>query len=207
MARRRTRPARTADPFIDLLFNALLGFTFLFLVAVIFMNPEARKGRINLKAEYIISVTWPEHLADDIDLWVQDPTGETVSYLNKEASWLHLDRDDRGEINDTVMIDGREVIYPINQEVVTLRGIIPGEYTVNLHYYAAAGTGPVDALVKVEKVNPTLRTVFVRRLNLTRQDEEQTAVRFTLDLEGQVSETNTLARRLTPYQLDPDLQL
>jgi hypothetical protein len=205
MPRRRARTARNADPFIDLLFNALLGFTFLFLVAVIFMNPEARKGRINLKAEYIISVTWPERLTDDIDLWVQDPTGETVSYLNKEASWLHLDRDDRGEVNDTVLIDGREVVYPINQEVVTLRGIIPGEYTVNLHYYTAADTGPVDALVKVEKVNPTLRTVYVRQLTLSRQDEEQTAVRFTLDLEGQVTATNTLARRLTPYQLDPDL--
>ena len=206
MPRRRARTVRNADPFIDLLFNALLGFTFLFLVAVIFMNPEARKGRINLKAEYIISVTWPESLADDIDLWVQDPTGETVSYLNKEASWLHLDRDDRGEVNDTVLIDGREVIYPINQEVVTLRGIIPGEYTVNLHYYAAAGSGPVDTLVKVEKVNPTLRTVYVRQLTLERQDEEQTAVRFTLDLEGQVSGINTLERRLTPYRLDPDLR-
>jgi hypothetical protein len=206
MRRRHTRTARNADPFIDLLFNALLGFTFLFLVAVIFMNPEARKGRVNLKAEYIISVTWPERLADDIDLWVQDPTGETVSYLNKEASWLHLDRDDRGEVNDTVLIDGREVLYPINQEVVTLRGIIPGEYTVNLHYYAAAGSTPVETLVKVEKVNPTLRTVFVRQLTLSRQDEEQTAVRFTLDLGGEIAATNTLARRLTPYQLDPDVR-
>ena len=86
MRQRRTLRYRSTDPFIDLLFNALLGFTFLFLVSVMFIKPDARKGRVNLKAEYIISVTWPDHLADDIDLWVQDPIGEIVSYLQKDAS-------------------------------------------------------------------------------------------------------------------------
>lgn len=195
---------RSADPFIDLLFNALLGFTFLFLVAVLFINPESRKGRVDLKAEYIISVTWPEYLADDIDLWVQDPIGETVSYLRKDAGWLHLDRDDRGEINDTIVVDGQELLYPINQEVVTIRGIIPGEYTVNLYYYTAARPEPVEALVKVEKVNPTLQTVFVKRVTLAQQDDEITVVRFSLDRRGQLSDLNELEKRLTPYALDPN---
>lgn len=133
---RQCRSARSrspTDPFIDLLFNTLLGSTFLFLVSVMFINPDTRKGRVNLEAEYIISVTRPDHLADNIDLWVQDPIVETVSYLRKDASWLHLDRDDRGEINDTILVNGEQLIYPINQEVVTIRGIIPGEYIVNLY--------------------------------------------------------------------------
>jgi hypothetical protein len=203
MRRRRSRQFRSTDPFIDLLFNALLGFTFLFLVSVMFMNPEARKGRINLKAEYIISVTWPDQLADDIDLWVQDPIGDTVSYLRKDAGWLHLDRDDRGEVNDTVIIDGREVIYPINQEVVTIRGIIPGEYVVNLYYFKADARQPVEALVKVEKVNPTLQTVYVRKVLMAEQDDEQTVVRFTLDNSGKIEGISQLRKRLTPYALDP----
>jgi hypothetical protein len=202
MRRRRARQYRSTDPFIDLLFNALLGFTFLFLVSVMFMNPEARKGRVNLKAEYIISVTWPDHLADDIDLWVQDPIGETVSYLRKNAGWLHLDRDDRGEINDTIIVDGKEMVYPINQEVVTIRGIIPGEYIVNLYYYTEAQPRPVEALVKVEKVNPTLQTVYVRKVILPAQDNEQTVVRFTLDQSGAISGINQLQLRLTPYELE-----
>jgi hypothetical protein len=202
MRRRGSRQFRPTDPFIDLLFNALLGFTFLFLISVMFMNPEARKGRVDLKAEYIISATWPDHLADDIDLWVQDPIGETVSYLRKDAAWLHLDRDDRGEINDTITVNGEELIYPINQEIVTVRGIIPGEYTVNLYYYKAAQAEPVQALVKVEKVNPTLQTVYVRRVTLAAQDEEQTVVRFTLDQGGEVQDINLLQKTLTPYALD-----
>ena len=201
MRRRRSRQLRSTDPFIDLLFNALLGFTFLFLVSVMFMNPEARKGRVNLKAEYIISVTWPDQLADDIDIWVQDPIGETVSYLRKDAGWLHLDRDDRGEINDTILVDGRELVYPINQEVVTIRGIIPGEYTVNLYYYTSAQPGPVEALVKVEKVNPTLKTVYVQKLVLAKQDDEHTVVRFSLDHSGEIHDINQLQKRLTPFEL------
>ena len=202
MRRRRSRQYRSTDPFIDLLFNALLGFTFLFLVSVMFMNPEARKGRIDLKAEYIISVTWPDQLADDIDIWVQDPIGETVSYLRKDAGWLHLDRDDRGVINDTIMIDGKELVYPINQEVVTIRGIIPGEYIVNLYYYTSAQPGPVDALVKVEKVNPTLKTVYVQKLALNKQDDERTVVRFSLDRSGNIADINQLQKRLTPFELE-----
>jgi hypothetical protein len=203
MRRRYSRQYRGTDPFIDLLFNALLGFTFLFLVSVMFMNPEARKGRVNLKAEYIISVTWADQLADDIDLWVQDPIGDTVSYLRKDAGWLHLDRDDRGEVNDTVIIDGREVVYPINQEVVTIRGIIPGEYTVNLYYYKAAQPRPVEALIKVEKVNPTLQTVYVSKVQMAQQDDERTIVRFTLDGVGRIEKINELPKRLTPYGLEP----
>lgn len=204
MRRRVRQRGRSADPFIDLLFNALLGFTFLFLIAVMFINPQARQGRVNLKAEYIISVTWPEYLADDIDLWVQDPIGETVSYLRKDAGWLHLDRDDRGEVNDTILVNGEELLYPINQEVVTIRGIIPGEYVVNLYYYTAADAAPVEALVKVEKVNPTLQTVYVRRITLNHQDEEQTVVRFSLDRDGNAHAINQLSKRLTPYALEPD---
>lgn len=203
MRRRFRRHQERADPFVDLLFNALLGFTFLFLVAVMFINPQARKGRVDLKAEYIISVTWPDHLADDVDLWVQDPLGETVSYLRKDAGWLHLDRDDRGEVNDTIIVDGREVVYPINQEVVTIRGIIPGEYIVNLYYYTAAQPESFDALVKVEKVNPTLQTVYVRKVPMLEQDQETTVVRFNLARDGKLSDISELPRVLTPYALDP----
>ena len=193
-----------SDPFVDLLFNALLGFTFLFLIALMFINPQARKGRVDLKAEYIISVTWPDQLADDIDLWVQDPLGETASYLRKDAGWLHLDRDDRGEINDTIIVDGKQVIYPINQEVVTIRGIITGEYSVNLYYYTQKSQKPFEALVKVERVNPTLQTAFVKKVTMSNQDQETTVVRFSLDQQGNLSDVNELPVTLTPYNLEPN---
>ena len=91
-----------SDPFTDLLFNVLLGFVFLFFITILFINPITKLGNVNLKAEFIITLDWKDSLPDDIDLWVQDPNGEIVSYLKKDAGWLHLDRDDQGEINDTL---------------------------------------------------------------------------------------------------------
>lgn len=193
-----------SDPFTDLLFNTLLGFTLLFFISIIFMNPIAKLGNINYKAEYIITVIWPENQPDDIDLWVQDPYHETVSYLRKEAGWLHLDRDDRGDLNDTVMINGEKVVHPINQEVVTIRGIISGEYIVNLHYYQSQSQQPVKANIKIEKVNPVLRLVFIDQVTLEQVDDEKTVLRFELDGNGEIIGMNRVAKILTPYRLDPE---
>ena len=191
------------DPFVDLLFNALLGFTLLFFVSLVYFNPEARQGKVNLKAEYIISVTWPEHRTDDIDLWVRDPLGEVVSYLSKDAGWLHLDRDDQGAINDTVIIEGEKIIYPINQELVTLRGLVDGEDTVNLYYYEKRELEPITVLVKIERINPSVQTVFVKKVILSKLDEERTVVRFTPTRDGKIINVNERQAQLTPYLLDP----
>lgn len=192
------------DPFTDLLFNALLGFTLLFFVTIALINPQKKSGQIDPKAEFIISATWPENLPDDIDLWVEDPHGEVVSYLQRDAGWMHLDRDDRGEINDRVVIDGNEVIYPINQEIVTIRGSIPGEYTVNLYYYQAGQPAGVPVILKVERVNPEFRLVFVDQVLLERVDTERTVVRFTVTPERELVDVNRLQRMLTPYALEPE---
>lgn len=190
------------DPFTDLLFNALLGITFLFFIAIMFMNPIAKKGNVQLKAEYMITVSWPEQRPDDVDIWVQDPRGEILSYLRKDAGSLHLDRDDQGNVTDTVVIDGKEVVYPVNQEIVTLRGLVAGEYIVNLYYYENRSQQPVDITVKVEKVNPSLSVKFYDTITLEDQDVEKTALRFTLGGDGEFIGFNRNPRMLTPYQLE-----
>ena len=189
------------DPFTDLLFNILLGFTFLFFITILFINPITKLGNVNMKAEYIITVDWKDSLPDDIDLWVKDPNGEIVSYLKKDAGWLHLDRDDRGVVNDKIIIDGKEVIYPINREVVTLRGIIPGEYVVNLYLYDHKSKDPVEAKIIIEKVNPSLRLVFVGDVVLKNEDSELTITKFRLDSEGNFKSIYANNEILTPYSL------
>ena len=185
-----------SDPFTDLLFNALLGFTFLFLVAIMFMNPVAKKGIIDPKAEYIITITWPDNNPDDIDTWVEDPNGNLVWFRNREAGLIHLDRDDRGLANDTLSINGREIQNPLNQEVITIRGVVPGEYIVNLHYYASETSQPVRATVKVAKVNPALEIVYYGDLVLQKKGDEATAVRFNVDKNGTVNRINHIPKRI-----------
>ena len=189
------------DPFTDLLFNILLGFTFLFFITILFINPISKLGNANLKAEYIITVDWQDNLPDDVDIWVQDPNGEIVSYLKKDAGWLHLDRDDQGIINDVVIINNKEVIYPINREVVTLRGIIPGEYIVNLYLYEHKSKEPVEVKIIIEKVNPSLKLVYFNDTVLETKDTELTIARFNLDAKGDFTIGSLQKEILTPYEL------
>jgi hypothetical protein len=189
------------DPFTDLLFNILLGFVFLFFLTILFINPITKLGNVNLKAEYIITIEWKESLPDDVDIWVKDPNGEIVSYLKKDAGWLHLDRDDRGVINDKVSINGEEYTYPINREVVTLRGIIPGEYIVNLYMYDNKSNNPVDVKLIIEKVNPSLKLVYFNNITLMQNDSEMTIARFNLNSSGDFRSLTAQNTILTPYQL------
>ena len=195
------RKPNNFDPFTDLLFNILLGFTFLFFITILFINPISKLGNVNLKAEYIITVDWQDDLPDDVDIWVQDPNGEIVSYLKKDAGWLHLDRDDQGIINDVVVINNKEVIYPINREVVTLRGIIPGEYIVNLYLYEHKSKEPVEAKIIIEKVNPSLKLVYFNNMILETKDTELTIARFNLDAKGDFTVGSLQKEILTPYEL------
>ncbi|MBC8297348.1 MAG: hypothetical protein H8E55_16335 [Pelagibacterales bacterium] len=195
------RKPNNFDPFTDLLFNILLGFTFLFFITILFINPISKLGNVNLKAEYIITVDWQDDLPDDVDIWVQDPNGEIVSYLKKDAGWLHLDRDDQGIINDVVVINNKEVIYPINREVVTLRGIIPGEYIVNLYLYEHKSKEPVEAKIIIEKVNPSLKLVYFNNIILETKDTELTIARFNLDAKGDFTVGSLQKEILTPYEL------
>ena len=185
-----------SDPFTDLLFNALLGFTFLFLVAIMFMNPEAKTGIIDPKAEYILTITWEDNSPDDIDVWVEDPEGQLVWFRTPEAGLLHLDRDDRGLVNDTITVNGEEIQNPLNQEVVTLRGIVKGEYVVNVHYYASETGKPVDVNVRLAKVNPVLEVVYYGTVTLEKKGDEKTAVRFKIGRDGEVSDINFLPKSL-----------
>lgn len=193
--RRRT----TSDPFTDLLFNALLGFTFLFLIAIMFMNPVAKKGIINPKAEYIITITWPDNSPDDVDTWVEDPNGNLIWFRNREAGLVHLDRDDRGQVNDTITINGEEIQNPLNQEVITIRGVVPGEYVVNVHYYATETQLPLPVTVKVSKVNPALEIVYYGDTLLEQKGDEKTAVRFVIDKSGTVSQINHISKSLVVF--------
>jgi hypothetical protein len=196
MAVLRRRRHDELDPFSDLLFNTLLAFVMLFAIAMLVMNPKAKTGVIDAKAEFIITVTWADMNPNDVDTWVQDSGGNLVWFRSREAGMMHLDRDDRGLANDTIVINGQKVVNPLNQEVVTLRGYAPGEYTVNVHYYETKDGKPVDVNVSVVKVNPRAEVVYYGTAKLNRKGDEVTMVRFTIDSRGTVTNVNTLAKSM-----------
>jgi len=187
--------------FTDLLFNALLGFVVMFVLAFLMINPVARTGAVDAKAEFLVTLSWPDGRSEDVDLYVEDPAGNLVWFRQREAGLMHLDRDDLGRSNDVIRVAGREIVNPLNQEIVSIRGIHPGEYVVNLHLYRAAPEAPpVPATVKVEKLNPKVEVVFYGEIVLGRPSEERTAVRFSVRADGDVADVNQLAKALVPLR-------
>ena len=91
--------------FVDLLFNLLVGFVSLLLIAFLLINPIADDGKIDPVTEFIINVQWPDNSSIDIDLWVQGPEGTIVSFKQKDGNYMVLERDDLGISNDFVMIN------------------------------------------------------------------------------------------------------
>jgi hypothetical protein len=158
--------------------------------------PEAKDGKIDTKAEFLVTIGWPDKHPDDIDLFVQDPVGNMVWYRRREAGFMLLDRDDRGGANDFILVNGRKVLSPIRQETVSIRGIVAGEYTVNVYHFIAMGREPVPVSVKVEKLNPTVQVVYYDTIMLQAAGTERTAVRFSIDNAGAVTDVNSHEKSL-----------
>ena len=174
------------DPFSVMLFKALQVVAFLFFLALLAIAPDSKEGKVDTKAEFIITMDWPDNHPDDLDLFVQDPIGNIAWYRHREAGFLTLDRDDRGGANDFIVVNGRKIASPIREEIVTVRGIVAGEYTVNVSHFQATTGRPVDATVKVQKLNPTAQVIFDDKVTVDHTGDEKTALRFWLDAEGRV---------------------
>jgi len=200
--------------FTDMLFNILVGFAFLFIIAFLLIKPEAKKEDFERRAEFVVVLEWDHDQPDDIDLYVQDPTRTKVHFRLPVTNFMYLDKDDLGYANDIVKnVDGTITKVNINREVVTIRGIIPGEYIINAHYYSSrkwTGQGTFTSTdneaigervsvdrhgqgkptgkqltVKIElhKVDP-YKIWWIGEKTFTHRGQEETFVRFTIDQEG-----------------------
>jgi hypothetical protein len=183
-------PREKFDPFSVMLFKGLQVVAFLFFIALLVINPEAKTGKVDSKAEFLITASWPDSHPDDVDLYAEDPAGNIVWYHVREAGFMVLDRDDRGGLNNTIVVNGKRISSPIRQETVSIRGIVAGEYTVNINHYLATTREPVPVAVKVEKVNPALEVVHYATLLLDHNGHERTAVRFRVADNGSVVDVN-----------------
>jgi len=189
------RNRQTTTPFLDLLFNCLVGFVFLFVVAFLMIAPEKKEAGIKTKAEFVITLTWDKANPDDVDLWLKNPLGQIMFFRRKEVNFMHLDRDDVGHANDNVYANGILIEYPYNQEIGTIRGAIPGEWIVNVHMYAKRSSTPANVTVRIDKINPKVTTIFLETFKLT-EFEEVTVLRFRMTTDGSILLTSK-----EPYEM------
>jgi hypothetical protein len=167
--------------FRDVVMLALVGFVALVVMLLPHLNPPGVATAHDTKppGNVIVEVRWPDEIDADVDLWVQAPGDFPVGYSNKGGAVFNLLRDDLGKRVD---------VTGLNYETSYSRGILPGEYTVNLHLYRnPSRTYPVPVTV-VTSVKPSgdqaSRQLLASKALLVREGEEMTVYRFRLSDAG-----------------------
>ena len=61
--------------FIDLLFNLIVGISFLFIISFLLINDPKREENTEPLAEYMVILSWDSEIDVDIDLWIDGPSG------------------------------------------------------------------------------------------------------------------------------------
>jgi len=171
-------------------------------LAFVLVNPITKTGDVKTKAEVLVTLEWGE--GDfDIDLWCEDPVGNTAWFNNKDTGLMHLDRDDLGDVNDIIYVDGKQEVLALNQEILSIRKLTPGEYICNIHYYRSPrwrnkyeSKENISVVLKVEKLNPIYKLVYTTKRVLTTPGEEITAIRFTIEPSGKVDNLQTTFKSL-----------
>lgn len=180
---------------LDMFLIMVMGFFVLLIIAILLIKSEKRH-EIQSNAEVIIYVEWDQEIIDDVDAYVRDPLNRVVAYTSRETELMNLDRDDLGRATDTIRLpNGKKIVIKENKEVVTIRGIVPGEYIVNTHMYSKNSDLPCNVTVTVEKLNP-YSIIYQKELVLKEKGQEETAVRFTLNENGDLVSTSELPVQL-----------
>lgn len=174
--------------FVDLLFNLLVGFTSLFVIAFMLINPIAKNATIDPPVVFIIECTWDKYSKTDIDLYVRGPDDNVVYFANKDGAYMILERDDLGYGNDTYIINDEPVVIERNYEMITMSQMPPGEYVVNAHYYSVKGL-PETVTVSATKVAPFFE-VIERTVELVPR-QEITIVSFVVEENGSITDIRT----------------
>ena len=179
--------------FRDVLMLALIGFV----AMVIMLLPHISKTQDETDehtppGNVVVEMYWPDELPVDVDLWVQAPNDVPVGFWNQGSQFFNLLRDDLGMEGDA---SGR------NYEVSYSRGILAGDYTVNVHMYGKIPAGvivPVRVVVSVKAKYDSLRQILQTSVELQRRNQEETAFRFRLTGDGELvpGSVTTLRRRL-----------
>ena len=167
--------------FRDVVMLALAGFVVLVIMLLPHLNPPGARTADDTvpPGNVLVEVRWPDEIDADVDLWVQAPGDVPVGYSNKGGAVFNLLRDDLGRRSD---------VTGLNYETSYSRGMLPGEYTVNLHLYRNASKVypvPVTVVTSVKRsADHAARQLLASKALLVREGEELTVYRFRLNATG-----------------------
>lgn len=146
-------------------------FMLVLILALFVSTDKAKKSEADIQSpgNLMVSITWPED-GNDVDLWIKSPSDKSVGYSRKNGSVFNLVRDDMGTDKD---------LSGMNYENSFSRGLPDGQYIINLHCYRCTDKTPVPVRVEIRLIDSSgTQNVYSQQLELKKDDEEITAVRF-----------------------------
>lgn len=193
------RITKNIIPFLDVLFTFLM--VFLCIMALLKAKSDIdNPAYLQQNANYLIVLNWEGNA--DLDLWGKDPIGHSVGFSNREGgngSLMSINRDCLGASTSEYGPEG-EPVNKVNEEIITIRGSVQGEYIFNVHSYAIKGAKGTKAHVKLIKNKP-YKVIVENEKTFEVDGEEQTFFRFSLDKDGNVIATDTqLPAAILPSQ-------
>ncbi len=183
--------------FRDVILLALVGFVAMVILLLPHITVAKKESeQTKVPGNVIVEMHWPSNQAVDVDLWVKAPGEFPVGFWNQGGEIFNLLRDDLGFVGDATNE---------NYEITYSRGILQGEYIVNVHMYGPLPPGvtvPVNVVVSVRKKYDDTNQLLKTDIKLTRQNQEETAFRFKLTGDGDLvpGSVSTLRRSLITGQ-------
>lgn len=163
------------DILFDLLFSVLVLFFLFFLMVKIQREGETNDAKSD--SNFLVCMRWEKN--NDIDLWLKLPNGQRVGYPSRDKPPAHLDVDVVA-LRKYVDSTGEHVISP-SEEIVSIRGILPGEYVVNAHYFSPGwDPGPTEVEIFIQDVK-NRQVLFVGKRTIQNAGDEVHFVKFRVD--------------------------
>ena len=184
-------PREKFDPFSVMLFKGLQVVAFLFFIALLAMNPEAKSGKIDTKAEFIITHELARQPSRRHRPLCRGPASATSSGITcaRPASWCSTATTAAGSTIPS-SVAGKRSRARSGRRPSASAASSPGEYTVNVNHYlattGAAGAGRGEG----REGQSRRRGRALRHLTLDRTGHERTAVRFRIADNGSVIDVN-----------------
>jgi hypothetical protein len=184
-------------------FDLLTCLLLLFVILALTQRPVTPPS-IKTFGAYAVTATWADGANDDVDLYVRDPQGNICYFANTNTGLMNLEHDDLGTLvsgtapfaGDT---KGRTVVVRENGERTVIRGVVAGEYTVNVQMYFKADNGPRPVTISFWSLRGADRLLVQAHVTLHAEGDEATAFRVTVDASGNVVRvTHTPANLVRP---------
>lgn len=192
--------SKFALSWIDMLWAMLLAVTALFILTYIQVNTSKAAQNTHTVDHIQVVMTWPDHSANDIDLWVRTPEHDAIGYRRRENTYVYLERDDLGQINDCTVLSETNIkcVYS-NEEITGLRERREGLYVVNVQFYAVhpdmitheSNFGPEPVTVKLVDIDNGYKVLASQVVTLAHEGEEATAFSFNIEPDGTIDNIDT----------------